>query len=234
MPNQGSKTSERQLNRRFGRTVSGVAVVSGPHRGRDANLRPADPNGGAFSGWARGPPGPGRAARSNPSRRVAGRGTEIQPIERSNEVKPKKSYAEYLKDWRHLLSQFAADPALAEATATQRQTSLAALIANIDELLRQQSDRDAAKQAASNQIRILFDQGRELVRDIKLELRGSLGARSLELVKFRMNPLRETRRSKKAAPEGAPQGAVDGGKTSGVTTPAAGTPVNGALNLDPA
>ena len=146
-------------------------------------------------------------------------------------MNPKKSYAEYLKDWRHLLSQFAADTtALAGTTAEQRQAALATLVVRIDQLMQQQSERDAAKQTASEEIRLLFVEGRELARDIKLELRGSLGARSMGLVKYKLSPLRINRPSPKKAPEAEPQGEVDGGQQPGASTPVAGPAANGALS----
>ena len=125
-----------------------------------------------------------------------------------------QSYAEYLKDWRHL-GQLAADAALAGTSAARRQATLATLVAKIDELLQQQSERNAAKQVASEEIRVLILQGRELARDIKLEIKGSLGARAIELVKYKLNPLREGQRSKKAKPAAASKRAANGGQPPG-------------------
>jgi hypothetical protein len=65
------------------------------------------------------------------------------------------------------------------SAAAQRQATLATVVAKIDELLQQQSERNAAKQVASSEIQLLIRQGRELARDIKLDLKGSLGARSI-------------------------------------------------------
>ena len=136
-------------------------------------------------------------------------------------MKAKKSYAEYLKDWRHLLGQFAANAALAGTSAAERQASLATVVAKIDELLQQQSERNAAKQTASEDIRLQFNQGRELARDIKLELKGSLGARSLDLVRFKVNPLREGSKTKKAAPKVASKRAAKGEPQPEAPTPPA-------------
>jgi len=140
-------------------------------------------------------------------------------------MKPKQSYAEYLKDWRHL-GQLAADTALAGTSAAQRQATLATVVAKIDELLQQQSERNAAKQVASNEIQLLIKQGRELARDIKLELKGNLGARSIDLVKFNLNPLREGQRSKK--PKAASKRAAARAPEPGDTLPAAGPAENAA------
>jgi hypothetical protein len=132
-------------------------------------------------------------------------------------MKPKKSYAEYLKDWRHLEGLIASDPNLAGTTAAQRREALATVVEQVDELLQQQSIRDAEKQATSQQIRQLIVQGRELVRDMKLELKGSLGARAIGLVKFRLKPLGESQQTKKAEREAASTGALSSGKEPGAT-----------------
>jgi hypothetical protein len=56
---------------------------------------------------------------------------------------------------------------------------------------------------------------REVVRDIKLELRGKLGSRAVGLVKFRLKPLGESRQTKKVKREAAAQAALSSGKEPG-------------------
>lgn len=136
-------------------------------------------------------------------------------------MKPKNSYAEYLKNWRNLLGHIASDATLTDTLAAQRPAALAAVVAQLDEILRLQTERDAAKQVATESGRRLVVQGRELARDIKLELKGRFGARSLELVKFRLNPLRLTRTGKTIEQEAPPPGGAEGGPS-----PVAGTQVN--------
>jgi hypothetical protein len=136
-------------------------------------------------------------------------------------MKPKTSYAEYLKNWRNLLGHIASDATLTETLAAQRPAALATVVAQIDEILQLQAQRDAAKQTSTEDVRRLIVQGRELSRDIKLELKGRFGARSLELVKFRLSPLRLTRTGKTIEQETPPPGGSEGGPS-----PVAGAQVN--------
>jgi DNA-binding NarL/FixJ family response regulator len=126
--------------------------------------------------------------------------SNFNPMKGRNEMNAKKSYAEYLKDWKNLLGQMANDPTLNGAPVGQRQTALTTLVAGVEGLLLKQSELDASKQSTSEEIRLMMIQGRELSRDIKLEMRGRLGARAVELVKYKVAPLRK-RRSKTPQPE---------------------------------
>ncbi len=147
-------------------------------------------------------------------------------------MKAKQSYAEYLKDWRHLLGLVATDPDLV-GTAPERHAELAALVANVDQALQQQAVRNAEKQAASQQIRQMIVRGRELSRDMKMEVRGKLGARGVELVKLRLKPLGDNQQTRKTEREATARVATSSGPPAGVA-PQVDPAANGALKPSPA
>lgn len=136
----------------------------------------------------------------------------------------RKSYAEYLKDWRHLLAILDGDANLTSITARPR---LEAVVARVEGFAKRQAELQAEKQTASVELRVAITEGLDLARDIKSEVKGRLGNRSETLVKFRLSPLRQSRRSKPAAPKVPPQGGSDGGQQPGTTSPAANPATNG-------
>jgi hypothetical protein len=137
----------------------------------------------------------------------------------------RQSYAEYLKDWRHLLAILDGDPTLASIKA---KAGLEAVVARVDGLTKRQAELQAEKQTASVELKAAIVEGLDLARDVKSVVKGELGSRSESLVKFKLSPLRQGRRSKPAAPEVASKGAANGGQQPGVTPSAAGPAANGA------
>lgn len=104
------------------------------------------------------------------------------------------SYADHVTEWETLLGNVAGEEAL---SGLSNPAKLQAVLDRIKTLLVQQKERQAAKQEASQQIRALMFEGKDLCRDLKAEISGTLGARSEQLVRFKVKPLRLGDRPKK-------------------------------------
>lgn len=131
------------------------------------------------------------------------------------------SYADHVTEWETLLGNVAGEEIL---SGLSNQAKLQSVLDRIKTLLVQQKERQAAKQEASQQIRALIFEGKDLTRDLKAEIVGKLGARSEQLVRFKLKPLRLSDRPKKAkaitqakALEPASAGLASGAISNGTT-----------------
>jgi hypothetical protein len=105
------------------------------------------------------------------------------------------SYADHVTEWETLLGNVAGEEIL---SGLSNQAKLQSVLDRIKTLLVQQKERQAAKQEASQQVRALIFEGKDLSRDLKAEIVGKLGARSEQLVRFKVKPLRLSDRPKKS------------------------------------
>jgi hypothetical protein len=105
------------------------------------------------------------------------------------------SYADHVTEWETLLGNVAGEEIL---SGLSNQPKLQSVLDRIKALLVQQMERQAAKQEASQAIKALIFEGKDISRDLKAEISGKLGARSEQLVRFKLKPLRLSDRPKKA------------------------------------
>jgi hypothetical protein len=99
------------------------------------------------------------------------------------------SYADLVTEWETLLSGLAGQPSLAGLT---NQPKVEAALARVKGLLFQQAERQAAKQVTSKDLFAAAAEGREATQELKVEIRGRLGARAEQLVQFKVMPVRTT------------------------------------------
>jgi hypothetical protein len=130
------------------------------------------------------------------------------------------SYADHVTEWDTLLTNVAGEEIL---SGLSNQPKLQSVLDRIKTLLVQQIERQAAKQVASQEIQALIFEGRDLVRDLKVEIVAKLGTRSERLVQFKVKPLRLSARQIKSkaaiqlvTPEPASAGPA-GGATANTT-----------------
>jgi hypothetical protein len=105
-----------------------------------------------------------------------------------------KSQASILDEWTSLLAGSEEEPRLADRP---NRTRLAAIRARAFELLAEQAHHRAAKQVASQALNDLFNEGEDVARDFKAELRSEVGSRSERLAQYNLKPLRTGGRRKR-------------------------------------
>jgi hypothetical protein len=109
------------------------------------------------------------------------------------------TYSGKLGDWQRLL-----DPLLTNATELPHlethRNQLAAVIAQVTGLAREQSSRKAAKQTVSQQLSGAVKDGERLVTLLRQAVKVHYGIRSEKLTEFGVQPFRGRPRKKVAAP----------------------------------
>jgi hypothetical protein len=98
-----------------------------------------------------------------------------------------RSYAALVAEWENLLGGLAGQPSLAGLT---NQPKLEAALANMKALIIKQSELLGAKQTVSQEIFGAASDGRDIARDLKVEIKSRLGSRAEQLVQFKVKPLR--------------------------------------------
>jgi hypothetical protein len=112
-------------------------------------------------------------------------------------MRPKKTMQlEFLAEWEHLLGSVNDDPQLAGMVT---QPKLADVLNRTKAVLLKQAELTAAKQASTLELTDLFDEGKDVARDFKAELKARHGSRSEQLVRYKMLPLRKGTRAKKSS-----------------------------------
>lgn len=113
-------------------------------------------------------------------------------------MRRKTSYADYLTDWQHLLATVNAIPELA---GSRNKALLETTLSQIGQTTIRQAQLQAAKQQASLEVKQLIASGKDVARDLTAETKAHFGSRSEELVQFRVQPLRQSRKAKPVVAE---------------------------------
>ena len=98
-----------------------------------------------------------------------------------------QSYSDLVTEWQTLLSGLAGQPSLAGLT---NQPKLEAVLARIQGLLVKQADLVGSKQAVSQDLFGAVGEGRDIARDLKVEIKSRMGSRAEQLVTYKVKPLR--------------------------------------------
>jgi ABC-type transporter Mla subunit MlaD len=109
------------------------------------------------------------------------------------------SFADFVDDWQHLVSAIDSHQEQLEGLGTARAT-LASLVQSALEKSALQKQLKTQGEDMTDQMRETLEQGNDLARDIRSQIRGKLGSRSLLLKEFRVAPLVKKRRTKPAPP----------------------------------
>lgn len=101
-----------------------------------------------------------------------------------------KSYADLIRDWEKLLAA-CRDNAAALGSVEPLRLALEGLLAQNQEMKSRQDALAAQKQAATQELEALKEDGREAARRLRGAVKSLLGSRSELLVQFNMAPLRK-------------------------------------------
>lgn len=124
------------------------------------------------------------------------------------------SYADHVTNWKKLLKAVETQTDLADLKVKPK---LEAVLVKIEEINTRQAEQQAAKQMATQEQKVVFQQGIDFARELRAELASRLGARSEAMVQFGVKPLRlGTRRTSAKA--------TQGGEPEVPTTPAPAPP----------
>jgi hypothetical protein len=127
------------------------------------------------------------------------------------------SYADHFRDWKQLLLAAESQSDFADLKVKPK---LEALLKRAEELSAQQNERTAAKQVASQELKAVVGQGKDLARELRAEVSARVGSRSEQLTQFRVKPVgKGTRKSKTPAPQ---EGSRGSSPTPAPTSPPTG------------
>ncbi|HXU33575.1 MAG TPA: hypothetical protein VN851_23655 [Thermoanaerobaculia bacterium] len=109
------------------------------------------------------------------------------------------SYADIVRDWE-LLLEATNDNESVQAGAQPQREALAAALSRVRAQKALQDSRTASRQEATQDLREMIVQGRELARRLRGVTKAILGTKSERLVQFRVSPIRtRSRRLDQAA-----------------------------------
>jgi hypothetical protein len=114
-----------------------------------------------------------------------------------------RSYADIFAEWA-ALGASREEPEADPVAELPRQRELAVVHARAIALQAEKFQLEAARQKKARELREVVDYGLDLARDLRAELRGHLGSRSEDLVRYDIKPLRvegRRRRRKKGEAE---------------------------------
>ena len=103
------------------------------------------------------------------------------------------SFPDIVHDWEGLLTATEESPELAAAFESQR-VPLKQTLEEARSLKALQTSHAAAKQETTRQLKAVLVRGRDLAIHLRAALKGTIGPRSEELVKFGVSPLRKRSR----------------------------------------
>jgi len=133
-------------------------------------------------------------------------------------MRVKKTYAEVIAEWEHLLGGAVG---VTELTGLTNQPKLEAILVRAKALVLQQAEQRAAKQTATKELQGVILDGQDIARDYKAEVRSRLGSRAEALVRYNVKPLRKGTR-RKSTPVETPTPSPTPGSTP-EPAPASGT-----------
>ncbi len=109
------------------------------------------------------------------------------------------SYADIVRDWE-LLLEATNDNDSVQAGAQAQREALAAALARVRVQKALQDSRTASRQEATQDLKEMITQGREMARRLRGVTKAILGTKSERLVQFRVSPIRtRSRRLDQAA-----------------------------------
>ncbi|HEV7668253.1 MAG TPA: hypothetical protein VGS22_06995 [Thermoanaerobaculia bacterium] len=110
------------------------------------------------------------------------------------------SFADILRDWE-LLLEAANDNESVQTGAQPQREALAAAMAQVRALKARQDSCTASRQQATQDLREMVNQGRELARRLRGVAKAILGTKNERLVQFRVSPIRSRTRRLDRSPE---------------------------------
>ncbi len=99
------------------------------------------------------------------------------------------SFADIIRDWELLLEATNDNESVQTGAQPQRE-ALAAALAQVRAQKALQDSRNASRQEATQDLREMITQGRELARRLRGVAKAILGTKSERLVQFRVSPIR--------------------------------------------
>jgi hypothetical protein len=109
------------------------------------------------------------------------------------------SFADIIRDWE-LLLEATNDNESVQIGAQPQREALAAALSRVKAQKAVQDSRNASRQEATQDLREMITQGRELARRLRGVAKAILGTKSERLVQFRVSPIRtRSRRPDQAA-----------------------------------